>query len=123
MKKTKMKKIFGFKVLLNEKVICRAGFENKNAVVNCILNSIRREKDNSEELNIIIGGLNSDMNQHVNWFDSSLQEGDKISIEIISENFDPPTTIHRSKSKKDLIDQKMEYYYRLKEELKDHLKE
>ena len=95
-----MKKIFGFKVLINEELICRAGFENENSVVTCILDSIRRQNDDSEELNISISGLNSDTNQRADWFNNKLQKGDKISIEIISDNFDTPYLLHEPKSKK-----------------------
>lgn len=114
-------KIFGFKVLLNNIIVCRAGFKNENAVVTCILDSIRREDDNSEKLNINIGGLNAETSQHVDWYKNSLQEGDKITIEIITDNFDTPISIRESKVNKDLIARKIEYFYKLKEELKDHL--
>lgn len=116
-----MKKIFGFKVLINDEIICRAGFENENAVVTCILDSIRRKNDDSEELNITIGGLNSDTNQHVDWYKNNLQEGDKISIEIISNDFDTPSLIRERMSEKDIIARKLEYFNKLKTELKDYL--
>ncbi len=118
-----MKNIFGFKVLINEELICRAGFENANSVVTCILDSIRRKNDDSEELNISISGLNSDTNQPVAWIDNKLQKGDKISIEIISDNFDTPSSIREPKSEKDIIAQKLKYFDKLQAELKDHLKD
>lgn len=118
-----MKKIFGFKVLINEETICRAGFENENSILTCILDSIRRKDDDSEELNISISGLNTDTNQSVAWIDNKLKEGDKISIEIISDNFDTPYVIREPKSEKDIIAQKLKYFNKLKAELKDHLKE
>ena len=95
-----MKKVFGFKVLINDKPICRAGFEKDNSVVTCILNSIRRERDESEILDINVGGLNSETEQYVDWFNGALQEGDKITIEIIKEDFDPPATIRNSSGKR-----------------------
>ena len=94
-----MKKVFGFQVLINGKKICRAGFENETAIVTCILDSVRREKDNSEELNISISGLNSDTHQHANWFRNKLQEGDNVSIEIISNNFEVPDIMRRNRLK------------------------
>lgn len=51
---------------LQFKKICRAGFENKNSVLTCILDSIKRENDDSEELNISIAGLNSDTKKRTN---------------------------------------------------------
>jgi hypothetical protein len=118
-----MKKIFGFQVSINGKEICRAGFENENSIVTCILDSVRREKDSSEKLNILISGLNSDTHQHADWFRNKLEEGDKISIEIISNNFDTPISISKAYSEKDILTQKLKSYHKLKEELKDYLTE
>jgi hypothetical protein len=123
-----MKKIYGFKVLINEKLICRAGFEDKNSVVTCILSSLRRKDDVSEELNLSIGGLISDSDQNASWYNNNnLQEGDKISIEIISSDFDPPATIKPKLSEKDIAAHQLKYqlkhYYKLKEELKEYLDE
>lgn len=116
-----MKKIFGFQVSINDEKICRAGFENKNAIVTCILDSVRRENDDREELNLTIGGLNSDTHQSVRWLNGKLEEGDKVSIEVISNNFDKPTTAGKAYSKQDIIKQKLKSYHKLKEELKDYL--
>jgi len=58
-------------------------------------------------LNITISGLNYDSNQHANWLNNQLKEGDKISIEIISDDFDPPTSIRQSNSEKDLLAKKL----------------
>ena len=118
-----MKKVFGFQVNINDKTICRAGFENENSIVTCILDSVRRKNDKSEQLNIAISGLNSDTHQHADWFKNKLQEGDKISIEIISNNFDNPISITKAHSKKDILNQKLKSYHKLKEELKDYLEE
>lgn len=118
-----MKKIYGFKVQINDKLICRAGFEEGNSVVNCILNSIRRENDDTEFLEISVGGLYSDSEQHVSWYSDSLQEGDKISFEIISSDFDVPSSSTRMISDEEQTARKMKYYKKLKEELKDLLEE
>ncbi|MBN2635544.1 MAG: hypothetical protein JXR61_04685 [Prolixibacteraceae bacterium] len=116
-----MKKIYGFQIKIDGKKICRAGFEKENSVVSCILSSIRRAVDDSEELAINVGGLNSDTNQHVDWLDTKLQLGDKITIEVISTDFDLPKTIREPKPKQDVIAQKLERYHLLKEELKEYL--
>ena len=123
-----MKKIHGFKVLLNEELVCRAGFEQGDSVVTCILSSIRRKDDASEELNLSIGGLISDSGQNASWYNNNnLQEGDKISIEIISSDFDPPASINPKISEKDIeahqLKNKLKHYYILKEELKEYLDE
>lgn len=118
-----MKKIFGFQITINDEKICRAGFENNNSVLTCILDSVRRENDESEELNISISGLNSDTKERASWFQNKLKEKDKISIEIISDNFDSPTSMKSPLSEKEIITRKLKTYYRLKEELKEHLEE
>ncbi len=118
-----MKNIFGFKVLVNGEQICRAGFEKENSVVSCIFNSVRRENNNSEELDFSISGLNSDTKQHVTWHKGELEKGDKVSLEVILDNFDLPTSIREPKSEKDIIAQKIKQYNKLKKELKDYLKE
>jgi len=118
-----MKKIFGFQVCINDEKICRAGFENKNSIVTCILDSVRRENDDAEELNLYIGGLNSDTHQSVRWLNGKLEEGDKVSFEVISNNFDKPSSVSKAYSKQDIINQKLRSYHKLKEELKDYLED
>lgn len=116
-----MKKIFGFKILINGKQICRPGFEKDNSVLSCILSSVRRENDESEELDISVSGLNSDTKEYASWYKGELNEKDKITIEVISDNFEPPTSIRKAKSEKDIIARKIKQYNKLKEELKEHL--
>lgn len=116
-----MKKRFGFQVNINDKIICRAGFENENSIVTCILDTLRRENENSEELSISVSGLNSDTYQHADWLKGKLQEGDKISITIISNNFDEPKSTGKAYTEKDILNQKLKSYHKLKEELKDYL--
>ncbi|WP_438978125.1 hypothetical protein [Polaribacter sp.] len=116
-----MKNIFGFQVHINGEHICRAGFEKENSVVTCILTSVRRENSIPEELDISIAGLNSETKQHVSWHKKQLEVGDRITLEVISDNFDAPTSIREPKSEKDIIARKMKQYNRLKEELKEYL--
>lgn len=118
-----MKEIFGLKVSINGHEICRAGFEKENSVVTCIISSVRRKDDETEVLDLSVGGLNSDSRQHVDWAKKELSEGDKVSIEVISDNFDPPKSIREPDSEKSVIEQKIKYFHRLKEELKDHINE
>ncbi|MGB3588045.1 MAG: hypothetical protein WBA23_15965 [Tunicatimonas sp.] len=85
--------IYGFEIKLNGEHLCRAGFEEVFSVLTCHVVSIRRERDNIEKLGLRVGGLNSETNQHMNWVKQDLQEGDKLSVEVISDNFDPPTSV------------------------------
>ena len=119
-----MKKIYGFKVLLNEELVCRAGFEEENAVVTCILATVRREWQDTEELTMSVGGMLSDTEQHATWYNNfDLKEGDKISFEVITSDFDTPAIMKERMSEEHALANKLKHYYILKEELKEHLKE
>lgn len=121
-------KNLGFKVQLNGEEKCRAGFDKKNYVTSCIFTSVNR-KDNSEGLDLSVGGLDSDENKQVSWYYSDLQIGDKILIEIIDTPFDPPvfysdmrTAEEVAQQKEEELKQKIAYFYALREELGEHIK-
>lgn len=117
-----MKNNFGFKVHINGHQICRAGFEKENSVVTCILTTVNRENDSSQELDISISGLNSETKQHVTWHKENLKKGDTIALEVITDNnFDKLTSISEPQSEKEIIARKMKQLKRLQEELKDYL--
>ena len=119
-----MKKIYGFKVQINDKSICRAGFDKEDSVVNCSLTSVRRKGDEKEELDISVGGLISETEQYVSWYNNySLEEGDKISFEVITSDFDAPSSMTKEISEEEQIAHKLKLYKKLKEELKDYLEE
>ncbi len=119
-----MKKTYGFEVKINDKLICRAGFQEVDSVVTCILSSVRREGDEKEELEISVGGLNSETEQNVSWFkNSNLKEGDKVSFELISHSFTKPKSTTRKISEKDILIDKLRQYKKLKDEMKDYLGE
>lgn len=112
---------YGLEIYLNDNYVCRAGFENKYHVLSFIVTSVRREFDNSEELFLQVGGLNSETDQHFDWINTEFENGDKISIQVIPDKFDKPLKIREGDSKKFILERKIAYYYKLKAELKDHL--
>jgi len=118
--------IYGFEISLNGKQLCRAGFEKELSVLTCHIVSIRRERDDKEELDIRVGGLNSETDQHVDWVKQDLKEGDKLSIEVITDSFDPPTSV-RPRTDKSLeafvLKSKLKTFYALREELKEHIQD
>lgn len=118
----RMKK-HGFKVELNGKQLCKAGFQEDNSVLTCILDSIQRTNAPMEELNLSVSGLNSETKQHASWLHEKLNEGDKITIEVISDDFESPKELRQAISEEDLIQQKVKQYHKLKEELKEYLQE
>ncbi|WP_433903544.1 hypothetical protein [Sphingobacterium puteale] len=117
-----MKKSYGFEVFVNGKKLTRAGLSKENYVINCIIGAVHR-KDDSEELYMQIGGLDSALDVHVSWFGDRLKVGDKISVEVIDGGFDEPNSKSRAFTEQEIREQKMKQYLQLKEELKDYLKE
>lgn len=114
---------YGFEIKLNNEILCRAGFDIDFYVLTCCLTSMKRQSDESNEISINVGGLDSVNKNHVNWIDKALKNGDKISIEIVTEKFEVPTTVMMQETDEVVLEQKIRYFYHLKEELKEHLKE
>ncbi|MCI5058260.1 MAG: hypothetical protein MRY83_19270 [Flavobacteriales bacterium] len=112
--------MLGFKVVINGQVLCKAGFSSKNHVITCIADSVKR-KSEDQDLVLSIAGLDSDEMEHVKWNQRNLKKGDIIQIEVIDKDFDPPAEVTPKKSEEDEIKSKLEYYKRLKEELRDYL--
>jgi hypothetical protein len=50
-----------------------------------------------------------------------LEMGDRLTIEIVDAPFDPPSVVRMRDSEAVTLAQKIEYFHRLKEELKDYL--
>lgn len=117
-----MKKNYGFEVCLNGNKLARAGIQKENYVVGCNIDAVHR-KDGSEELHMSVSGLDSDVQMHVSWFGERIKIGDKISIEVINDQFDEPTSFGKKFTEEEIREQKMKHYFRLKEELKDYLDE
>jgi hypothetical protein len=114
---------YGFEVKLNGNLICRAGLEQDHYVMSCIVDAIMRKDNGVERLHLNIGGLDSIKNQHVRWFQDTLQENDEVHIKVITDNFDNPPIVYPQDADEFVLERKIEYYHKLKEELKDHLNE
>jgi hypothetical protein len=112
---------YGFNVDLNAEHLCTAGIDAQHYVITCILSSIMRKDEETQEISIAVGGLNSVTNDSLEWSNKLLSDGDVITIKVIDKNFDPPLKMYTSPDKESVLNQKIKYYYRLKEELKEHL--
>ena len=111
---------YGFEIHLNDNYVCRAGFENACHVLTAIFTSTKRS-NNTEDLALTVTGLNSETEQLPEWFNQQLKNGDRISIQIITDTFDKPSKFKERPSNETDLKRKIEHYYKLKEELKDHL--
>lgn len=116
-------KNYGVEIEYNGEKLIRAGFEDRYFVLSCIFSLLRRKRDESEEYSLSVGGLNIETDQSVDWLRQELKLGDKISVEVIDGDFNKPTKVKEAMSKEELLKQKIDYYYRLKEELKGHIEE
>lgn len=112
---------FGFKVSVNDELLTRAGLNNHQFVVTCILNSFRRELIPEEALDVNVSGLITKNNQHVKWASAPLKLGDKITIEVINEGFDTPAEFSEISSEEFILKSKLKTYHKLKDELKDYI--
>lgn len=113
----------GFEIKVNDEKICRAGLDVDYYVVSCDLISKMRKNDECNDVSIQVGGLNSLNMNHVNWITRDLKKGDKVCIEIIDENFDEPSEITIPNTEEFALQERIKLYYKLKEELKEHLNE
>ena len=118
-----MKDILGFKIELNGELVSVAGIENSDyGVVICILNSVKREFDHYEGVELHLSGLNSAEQNHLKWETKSLNEGDVVSVEVVKPPFDKPMSKKSmQKSEEEIIQDKLKRYHKLKEELKGYL--
>lgn len=69
-----MSKSFGFEVSLNGNKIARAGIDNENYVITCILGAVYRN-DGSNELYLNLGGMDSVEKAYVDWQGADLKKG------------------------------------------------
>jgi hypothetical protein len=111
----------GFKITLNGDSLCRAGLDTEFFVTVCTLTSLKRAMPPSDELSLSIGGLDSVEDLYLTWANKALLPGDQILIEVVEGDFDAPQKIHQIKAEELVLQEKLKYFHRLKEELKEHL--
>ena len=111
---------YGFEVQLNGEKLCKAGIDSDRHVVTCILDALRRLNE-PDELCLTVSGLNSVTGEYPEWVKKELKDGDTITIKVITQDFEAPNRIRPTISKEKMLDNKLKYYYKLREELKEHL--
>lgn len=111
---------YGFEVRVNGEQVCKAGIDTDRHVVTCILTSLRRAHE-PHTLDLAVSGLNSVTGESADWIDMDIKHGDTITIKVIASDFDPAQRIRPSVSKEKMLADKLNYYHKLKEELKEYL--
>ena len=111
-----------YEVYKNGELLCKAGLDSEFGVLNTILTWVKR-KDGSESLDLDVSGLDSVDNKSLRWVKESLASGDEISIKITENTEYTESTARPPFDKERYREDQIKHYYRLKEELKDYLKE
>ncbi|ERJ58038.1 hypothetical protein [Sphingobacterium paucimobilis] len=112
---------YGLKIKINGEVVSNAGFDKDNYVLTGGTTFVKRANC-CEDYYFNIGGLDSDEDEHVDWYRTVVKVGDVITMEVIDGPFDPPN--HRYKNDltpEEIIQNKIDFYNKLKEELKGHI--
>jgi hypothetical protein len=117
--------VIAFKVSLNGKHVCTAGVRDFG-VVSAIVTWVRRKPEKSrdgkcieEELTADIGGLDSDVNEHLKWFARRLHVGERITVEVVeSDRVDRPKRRRRDDPRK-VKRARKRCFERLKKEFED----
>lgn len=68
-------------VIRNGRRVCTAGLAGKPGVITSILTCVSR--DDSRELTLDVGGLDSAAQQHLTWATLAVRIGDEIAIKIV----------------------------------------
>lgn len=113
----------GINIKINGEQITKAGFNESHYVLHAMA-ALARRRGRNDAFGFHVGGLDSDANSHVDWLNTTLNLGDIVTLEIVKGPFAPsepqlPPVI----SEEDQLKYELELFYRLKEELKDHIEE
>jgi len=112
-----------FEVYVNGELVTTAGITAEFGVLSMITTWVRRQKLDDESLSLTVSGLNSIDNTLLDWYGSGLTIGDEIRIKITDESeiTSPRITEGWSNMDERILADKLKQFYRLKEELKDHI--
>ncbi len=118
-----MNRTFGLKVTFNDEMVTKAGIEKENYVVTACTTIVHRN-DGSKSCNFNVGGLDSNEDNYLDWYNTDIKLGDIIEMEVIDSSFSPPVRSHKStRTPEEKLQNRLEEYYYLKEKLKDHINE
>jgi hypothetical protein len=110
-----------FEIYINNRLVTTAGITSEFEVVTAITKWVNSSVDNYKDLSINVGGLDSTDESYLTWFNQDLGIGDEVTIKItdIDNIFTP--TVNPKISEEEHLERKINYFHRLKEELKDHI--
>ena len=114
--------MLAFEVYINGKKRCTAGIRGPcvlTAALCWVLREPRSRRGKQKELNLGVGGLVSDSDEHLEWLSRDVQPGDEVTIRIIeAANVDKPKKRRRWRATPAQIKlRKQAYIRRLAKEL------
>lgn len=111
-----------FEIFVNNELVTVAGITAEFGVLTMIATWVKRQKYNDESLSLTVSGLNSIDNTSLSWYGSELKIGDEIHIKITDQSeVTNPTVTKSCSNNESILEDKLKYFYSLKEELKDHI--
>ena len=111
-------------VLLNCQKVCSAGISSKQSSYGVIVN-LAASEGRSTLINLDVSGLNIEKAEHLRWLNSNLEVNDEVIIRIIDSSFadEPKKRFSIDEGKQHDLENKLQRFYKLREELKDHIKD
>jgi hypothetical protein len=85
-----MMETHGLEVKLNGQPVCRAGFHADRYHLGCILHVVKHAELTSDQIELRVGGSEGPTPKLVSWVEQMLREGDTITLQIVTGNYDPP---------------------------------
>lgn len=111
-----------FEVSINSKLIAVGAIDAEHASVNVFTSWMKKAFQDAEELTLDFLGYNVDEDDQFRWASEELKIGDIITIKV-GEYVEPSPIVSRYEKRAEdvVLKSKIEYYYRLQEELKGHI--
>lgn len=95
----------GFEIKINGERLCRAGFDAGQYGLICLIDLKKNLGKPTNEMEITVAGAEGETIKQIHWvMQQALRRGDRITIEVVSGNFDPPLSYHDTHQKPPAID-------------------
>jgi hypothetical protein len=109
-------------VFLNGKPLAQARMASGQGVIAQHVTWSKRKGEKKGDTILMLGGLDSKAGQHMDWIKPlELQMGDEVTIRLTNSRKATRPAKRKVSSKKLVLQQKINYFNRLKEELKGHI--
>jgi len=115
--------MISFEIFLNGTRLNVAGIKSEAGVLTSIVTWVKRKNENNDEIFLDVSGSDSSQQKSLKWIDTKLHLNDEIHIKITGNDQIDQPEIKKADYHAALLESKLKSYYRLKEELKDHIDE